>query len=150
MFRAIILPIFRSTRLCYSLWYNAPTMLPAYRPATSWVHYTTSCNTQFSAPEDGQSNYPKHVELTGIINKPLLLHLVGCLYYLYIIIIFLKLAKKSQFIPPQNVMYFITLPFFLVRQILIFYINDVIGCGVDCGESALRSLHHRIRTYSAT
>ena len=26
---------------------------------------------------------PKHVEPTGIINKPLLLHLVGCLYYLY-------------------------------------------------------------------
>ena len=27
-------------------------------------------------------NYrPKHVELIGIINKPLLLHLVGCLYY---------------------------------------------------------------------
>ena len=26
---------------------------------------------------------PKHAELTGIINKPLLLHLVGCLYYLY-------------------------------------------------------------------
>ena len=33
--------------------------------------------------EDGQNNFPKHVELTGIINKPLLLHLVGCLYYLY-------------------------------------------------------------------
>ena len=30
-----------------------------------------------------QNNFPKHVELTGIINKPLLLHLVGCLYYLY-------------------------------------------------------------------
>ena len=45
------------------------------RPATSWVHYTTSCNTQSSAPEDGQNNFPKHVELTGIINKPLLLHL---------------------------------------------------------------------------
>ena len=29
MFRAMIPPIFRSTRLCYSLWYNAPTMLPA-------------------------------------------------------------------------------------------------------------------------
>ena len=30
MFRAIISPILRSTRLCvYSLWYNAPTMLPA-------------------------------------------------------------------------------------------------------------------------
>ena len=52
-------------------------------PATSWVHYITSCNTQSIAPEDGQNNCPKHVELTGIINKPLLLHLVGCLYYLY-------------------------------------------------------------------
>ena len=36
-----------------------------------------------SAPEDGQNNCPKHVELNGIINKPLLLRLVGCLYYLY-------------------------------------------------------------------
>ena len=44
--------------------------------------YTTSCNTQSSAPEDGQNNCLKHVELTGIINKPLLLHLVGCLYYI--------------------------------------------------------------------
>ena len=51
--------------------------------ATSWVHYTTSCNTQSSAPEDGQNNSPKHVEQTGITNKPLFLHLVGCLYYLY-------------------------------------------------------------------
>ena len=42
--------------------------------------YTTSCNTQSSAPEDGQNNCPKYVELTGIISKPLLLHLVGCLY----------------------------------------------------------------------
>ena len=57
--------------MCYSLWYNAPTMLPIKRPAKSWVHYTTSCNTQSSAPEDGQNNFPKHVELTGIINKPL-------------------------------------------------------------------------------
>ena len=56
--------------MCYSLWYTAPTMLPAR-------------NTQSSAPEDGQNNCPKYVELTGIINKPLLLHLVGCLYYLY-------------------------------------------------------------------
>ena len=68
--------------MCYSLWYNALTMLPACRPATSWVHYTTSCNTQSSAPEDGQNNCPKHVELIGIINKPLLLHLLGCLHYL--------------------------------------------------------------------
>ena len=45
--------------------------------------YSLWCKTQSSAPEDGQNNCPKHVELTGIINKPLLLHLVGCLYYLY-------------------------------------------------------------------
>ena len=70
--------------MCYSLWYNARTMLPAgHRPATSWVHYTTSCNTQAIAPEDGQNNCLKHVELIGIINKPLFLHPVGCLYYLY-------------------------------------------------------------------
>ena len=55
---------------------------PGYRPAASTVHYTTSCNTQSSAPEDGQNNCPKHVELTEIINKPLFLHLVGCLYYI--------------------------------------------------------------------
>jgi len=60
-------------------------MLPACgRPATSWVHYTT----QSSVPEDEQNNCPKLVELTGIINKPLLLHLVGCLYYLYVIIFY--------------------------------------------------------------
>jgi hypothetical protein len=60
----------------------------SYRPATSWVHYTTSCNTQSSVLEYGQNNCPKYVELTGNINKPLLLHLVGCLYYLYLIVFF--------------------------------------------------------------
>ena len=69
--------------MCYSLWYNAPTkLLAGHRPATSSVHYTTSSNTQYSAPESGQNNCPKHVEMTGVINKLLLLHLVGCLYYL--------------------------------------------------------------------
>ena len=111
--------------MCYSLRFNAHTMLPAgHRPATSWVHYTISCNTQSSAPEDGQNNCPKHVLLTGIINKPLLLHLVGCLYYLYFII-FLRLGKQSQFIPLQNVVNFLTLPF-LVRKIFTFCINDVL------------------------
>ena len=37
--------------------------------------------TESSAPDDGRNHRPKHVELIGIINKPLLLHLVGCLYY---------------------------------------------------------------------
>ena len=88
------------------------------------MHYTTSCNTQSRAPEDGQNNCPKHVELTGIINKPLLLLLVACLYYLYFIIFF-RLAKQSQFIPLQNVVYFITVTL-LVRKIFTFYINDVL------------------------
>ena len=63
--------------MCYSLWYNAPIAMPACRPALQCVHCTTSCNTQSSAPEDGRIQLPKHVELIGIINKPLLLHLVG-------------------------------------------------------------------------
>jgi len=45
------------------------------------MHYTT-CNTQSSAPEDGRNHRPKHAELNGIINKPLLLHLVG-VYIIY-------------------------------------------------------------------
>ena len=104
--------------MCYSVWYNATTTLPATGPQHR------GC-TQSSAPEDGQNNCPKPVELTGIINKPLLLHLVGCLYYSHFIIYFLRLAKQSQFIPLQNVVYFITLPS-LVRKIFTFYINDVL------------------------
>ena len=86
--------------MCYTLWYNAPTMLLAgnleaeERPGLEWVHYTTSCNTKSSAPEDGRDHRPKHVELIGVINKPLLLHLVGVyiiciqIYYLSFIQIF--------------------------------------------------------------
>ena len=125
MFRGIILPIFRSARLCVTacgITHPRCCRLVAGRPAASWLHYTTSCNTQFIAPEDGQNNCPKHVELTGIINKSLLLHLVGCLYYLCIF--FLRLAKQSQFIPLQNVVYFITLAF-LVLKIFTFSINNV-------------------------
>ena len=52
------------------------------RPATSSVHYTTSCNTQSSAPEDGQNNCPKHVEITGIIIKRYCcIWLVVCIIY---------------------------------------------------------------------
>ena len=60
-----------------------------HRPATSWVHYSTSCNTQSSAPEDGQNNFPKHVKPTRIINNPLLLHLVG-VYIIYISLYFFE------------------------------------------------------------
>ena len=64
--------------MCYSLCYNAPTMLPA----TGRQHRVF--------------NY-----------------------------IFLRLAKQYQFIPLQNVLYFITL-LYLVRKIFTFYINDVL------------------------
>ena len=92
--------------MCYSLWYNAPTKWPAgsleaedvagrwHRPATSWVHYTTSCYTQSSAPEDGRDHRPKHFELIGIINKPLLLHLVGV--YAYIIYLLLQIFFSNK------------------------------------------------------
>jgi len=84
MFREIILPIFRSTRLCITA---CDIMDPrCCRPPAGRQHrgcIIPQAVTQSSAPEDWQNNYPKNVELTGIINKPLLLHLVGCLYYLY-------------------------------------------------------------------
>ena len=44
--------------------------------------------------------------------------------------IFLRLAKQSQFIPLQNVVYFITLPF-SVRKIFTFYTNDVLLLNVQ-------------------
>ena len=88
------------------------------------MHYTISCNTQSSVPEDGQNNFPKHVELTGIIIAVIVasswLSILFTCHY-----IFLRLAKQSQFIPLQNVVYFITLPF-LVRKLFTFYINDVL------------------------
>jgi len=40
-------------------------------------------------------------------------------------IIFLRLANPSQFIPLQNVVYFMSLPF-LFRKIFTFYVNDVL------------------------
>ena len=61
-------------------------------PATSRVHYTrtTSCNTQSSAPADGCDQRPKHVKLIGIINKLLLLHLVG------VVIIYINYKRIKQ------------------------------------------------------
>ena len=68
-----------------------------------WVHYATSCNTQSIAPKDGRDQRRKHVELIGIINKPLLLRLVG-VYIIYNVlnlrihdfIITLTVEPKSQ------------------------------------------------------
>jgi hypothetical protein len=44
-----------------------------------------------NAPEDGKNNCPKHVELIRIINKQLLLHLVGCL------IIYINDARLNKY-----------------------------------------------------
>ena len=75
MIRVIISLILRSTRLCLQL------VVQCTDDAASFVHYTTSCKTQSTATEDGRDQRPKHVELIVIINKPLLLHLVGYSYY---------------------------------------------------------------------
>jgi len=46
-------------------------------------------------------------------------------YIIYISLYFLRLAKRSQFITLQNVVYFIMLPV-LVPKIFTFYINYVL------------------------
>ena len=98
--------------MCYSLWYNAPTMLPAGHRRQHRGCIIPQAVTRSSAPEDGQNNCPKHVELTGIVNKSLLLHLVDCLLFIsmtqvkqlsdneiyllikYVKSVFLKVAKR--------------------------------------------------------
>ena len=61
--------------------------------------YSLWCNTQSIAPEDGQNNCSKHVEMTGIINKPLFVT-SSWLSILFIFhFIFLRLAKQSQYNP---------------------------------------------------
>ena len=107
--------------MCYSLRYMHPRCC---WPATGRQHrgcIIPQAVTQSSAPEDGQNNCPKHVELNGIINKPLLLHLVSCLYYLYFIIYFFETCKQSQFISLQNVVYFITILFWFVKHSHLTY-----------------------------
>jgi hypothetical protein len=63
----------------YSLWYSALNMWPVGGLAAEEL--TVPPPPQSNAPDDGQNNCPKHVELIGIINKKLLLHLVVCLAY---------------------------------------------------------------------
>ena len=61
-------------------------MPPRSRPrcATTWVHYPTCCNTQSSAPEDGQKIAQNMLSWLEVSIKLLLLHLVGYLHYLTI------------------------------------------------------------------
>ena len=83
--------------MCYSLWYNAPTMLPvAGSLEAEFLRFQATCYRQHREciiPQTvthslvflkmGETIARKHVELIGIINKQLLLYLAGCLYYLY-------------------------------------------------------------------
>jgi len=62
------------------------------------VHYTTNSKIQSSVTEDGQNNCSQHVELNGIINKLLLLHLVCYLYYLYFTIFFWVLLNDLNLV----------------------------------------------------
>jgi hypothetical protein len=138
-------------------------MLPAdNRPATSWVHYTKSCNTQSSAPEDGQNDCPKRVEPTGIINKPLLLHLVGCLYYLYqwctvkqisangiyLLIKYIKrvlwrVAKRLSYIEDSRCLK-VNISFLIKQYIFFFYVANTIR-GLNFHRSyTLRVLSRKI------
>ena len=120
MFRAMITPIFRSTRLCvtaYGIMHprcsrcRLPGSGASRQPATatSWVHYTISCNTQSSAPEDGRDHRPKHVAMIGIINKPLLLHLVS-VYIIY------GNYARSNIKPPRFLVLFLILYWALSKR----------------------------------
>ena len=76
--------------MCYSLWYNAPTKLPA----TGRQHrgcIIPQTVTHSLVLLDGRDQRPKHVELIGIFNKPLLLHLVG------VYIIYINDARSSKY-----------------------------------------------------
>jgi hypothetical protein len=63
------------------------------------VRCTTSCNTQSRGPEDGRDQSPKPVELIGIINKPLLLHLFA------VYIIYINDARSSKY-QMENISFF--------------------------------------------
>ena len=75
MFRAIILPIFRSPRLCITACGTGRQHRRCIIPQ--------AVTHSLVLLKMGKIISRNMFELTGIINKPLLLHLVGCLYYLY-------------------------------------------------------------------
>ena len=64
--------------MCYSLWYNALTG----RQHRGCIIPHAVTHSRLVLLNMGKI-IARNIELTGIINKPLLLHLVGCLYYLY-------------------------------------------------------------------
>ena len=93
MFRAIISPIFRSTRLCLQLVVvhagdqeavelEPVPLLPGHQREAWSVLYTTSCKHSLVLLRKGEIIAPNMLSwLKLLIIKLLLLHLVGCLYY---------------------------------------------------------------------
>ena len=73
-------------------------MLPAGdRPTTSWVHYTTSCNTQSGVPEEGRNNRVKHVKLIEIFKN------FYCCIQLVVDIIYIKLSDLAGLVCACNI-----------------------------------------------
>ena len=88
IFRAMIPPIFRSTRLCVTA---CGIMHPRCCRPIAWKRRNRKLLTQSNAPEDGRNHRTKHVELIGIINKLLLVHLVG------VHIIYINDARSNKY-----------------------------------------------------
>ena len=116
--------------MCYSLRCNEPTMLPAGGRQHRGCIIPQAVTHSLVLLKMGKNNCPKHVELTGIINSPLLLHLVGCLYYLYFIIYIYIYFFFFYFLKNLNLFLYrmscISYCYILVRKIFTFYINDVL------------------------
>ena len=75
--------------MCYNLWYNGIMHPRCCRPvATGRQHrgciIPQAVTHNIVLLKMGEIIARKHVELIGIINKPLLLHLVACLCYLFL------------------------------------------------------------------
>jgi len=101
------------------------TLLPAGNFFGALYH---KLQTQSSAPEDGRNYRPKHVKLIEITNKPILLHLVACLYYcfrdarphkhqIYILFVFLAYIESGFY-----------------RGIVVAWGKDDRGTGIRCPD----------------
>ena len=75
------------------------------------MHYTTSCNTQSSAPEDGRNNCLKLVELIVIINKTVIVAsswlsiLFKSKSIVYLHIVLNSVLKNCMFATIQSMLY---------------------------------------------
>ena len=80
--------------MCYSLWYNAPMMMPAGSLEAEELRFQDTgrhCNECISPQavtyslvllKIGKIISRNMLSQLGLLKKELLLHLVGCLYYL--------------------------------------------------------------------